>query len=122
MSKTDNTGQLNKDRRICESMQISNYLKLNHVLVPHHYQGCNFDAIEIDYYNHKKSDKIQRDFYIVKSKFARQQSAQRYQGKYIELLTRVERWIFNNPKVQNHLLPYFFQNIDEKQKKLLATI
>ena len=58
MSKTDNSGQFNKDKRICESMQISNYVKLNHVLVPQHYQGCNFDAIEIDYYNHKKKDII----------------------------------------------------------------
>mgnify|MGYP006094426213 CR=1 FL=1 len=58
-------------------MQVSNYIKLNHVLEPKNYQGCNFDPLEIDYYNPRKKDATQREFFKVKTKFARQQIVNR---------------------------------------------
>ena len=102
-------------------MQISSYVKLDHVLEPKRYQGCNFDALEVGFYNHKKKDLIQSEFFIVKMKFARLQSQYRYNGKLQELLTRVERWIQDDLEVQNRLLPYFWSQIDEKEKRLVRS-
>lgn len=109
-------GEQGRQQRICEQVQMSQYLKLNHVLKPNEYQGCEFDALTIDYFNPQKIDRDMHSFFITKVKYARTQMVFKNQGKFIELQQRIELWIKRDQEIQDILMPYFISSLDQREK------
>ena len=60
-----------------------------------------------------------QNFFITKVKYARTQMVFKNQGKFIELQQRIELWILKDQEIQDILMPYFMNSLDEREKAKL---